>query len=101
MPVLSHLNFVEISPRGLSPEHLPVVILNRGDDDELEAVVGNSCLLLEFSGGKEFPGTDANAVVVRFKAVHDALETYLMSLPKPHPRIQIDVPIPGDCPSQF
>jgi hypothetical protein len=100
-PELSRLNFVEALPRGVSSEHLPIVIFNRADDDELEAVVGRGCVLLEFNGAKVSPGTDPNAVVAWFKAVQDTLEQYLANLPRPHPRIQIGVPIPAGCPNEF
>jgi hypothetical protein len=100
-PDLARLHFVEVPPRALSNEGLPIAIFKNNDDDELEAVLGKGCLLLEFNGTTALPRADASAVIARFRAVHDAIEQHLAQLPEPHPHIQVALPIPDGCPHEF
>jgi hypothetical protein len=101
IPKLSQLNFSEALPRAMSGEHLPVAIFRDADGDELQAVIGTGCVLLEFNGAEISPGTDPNDVVGRFNAIHDTLEQYFSELPQPHPRILSEVPTPAGCPTEF
>jgi hypothetical protein len=101
IPELSQLNFSEALPRTTSGEHLPVAIFRRADGDELQAVIGSGCVLLEFNGAEILPGTDPNGVIGRFNTVHDTLEQYFSELPQPHPRILSEVPMPAGCTTEF
>jgi hypothetical protein len=96
MPALYRLDFAA-SPREASAEQLSVSIFRNPDDDELQALVGRGCVLLEFNGWMSL-GADPEIVVGRFKRLHDALEQYLSALPEPRPRFLTTLPIPEGCP---
>jgi hypothetical protein len=101
MPTLSRIGFAETVPRELTGEHLPVATLKNADDDELQAVVGRGCVLLEFNLAEAPIGPERDVAMRRLKAVHDRLEQYFSKLPEPRPRILTAVPIPDGCPNEF
>jgi hypothetical protein len=100
IPALNRLDFAKTSPRDASAEHRSVAIFRNPDDDELQALVGRGCVLLEFNGWVSL-GADPVVVVDRFKRLRDTLEQYLSALPEPHPRIFTELPIPEACPAEF
>jgi len=97
-PGLARSRYVEIPPRSISNEHLPVVIFQNDAGDDLEVILGTGCILLEFNGGA---GTDGTAAIRRFNLLHDHIEQYLSDLPDPRPRIHTGGPIPAGCPNEF
>jgi len=101
LPTLSRLGYAEIAARELTGEHLPVAILRNAEDDELQAVVGRGCVLLEFNAAATPFGTERMAAVAQLSTLHDKLEQYLSKLQEPRPRLLTEVPIPVGCPTEF
>ena len=100
LPTLNRLGYAEIFPREFTAEHLPVAILRNAEDDELQAVVGSGCVLLEFNYTAPI-GPERDAAIARLNTAHDKLEKNLSNLPEPRPRILAAVPIPDGCPHEF
>jgi hypothetical protein len=97
IPAPHRLDFADTSPRETSAEHQSAAIFRNPDDDELQALVGRGCVLLEFNGWVSL-GADPEVVVGRFKRLHDTLEEFFTALPEPHPRFLTTLPIPEGCP---
>jgi len=98
-PTLTRLGYVETSS-GLTSEHLRVAIFKNVQSDELQAVLGDGCVLLEFNFTVPI-GPERDAAVVRLKTAHDQLEQDLPKLPEPRSRIFSDPPLPEGCPQEF
>ena len=102
IPGLSRLQFTRVLPGATSTEHLPVARFRHANGDEIDAVVGRRCVLLEFNGVAVVPGPGAARVIGRFNALQAALDAYFSGVPAPRPRMLAgELPPAGWCPMEF